>query len=312
MPLNPAHQSAQVVDQGSRLVARRAAQVRSNATQGRRANEQLVRLQAAHPTAAQHDFPNDVRCCIQLACIAGAFLFDRYLFAPVIEDLTKGSIDPSSLPTALFVVPAALVLVEMAIGIMRHRAIDHVYGTRHLKATALGLLGVCLALVMPCLSAATQLAEYSALIHPDKADLLHLILRTACLAIVSLALHLTLVFGDIPEAMAYVGARLYYGHLNRRIHRANDARDRSVAATRETFNQYERARQRHNGDYPHLAREQGPFDTETVAIINGPDRNGPTPVPTRAPSGHTPEPPPIAQPAREPGLHSNESEVPSL
>jgi hypothetical protein len=236
------------------------------------------------------------------------------------------------LAVARFSVPAVIVLFETTIGAARDRARDHLYEQPSSRVVWLTLLGLALALVMPGMVAYTQIAAYLANPEPDRWEVYMLIAKLVSLTALSLAVHMFLVLAgrEGNDAKAYVVSRIHHWHWGRRLRQSEHGYDYALQGTDDVFARYETGRLDHNARFPHLRREQGPFDPDTINLLN----RGRSPEPSSQRAATTPsveprtEPPPPATPAGtvhiaeevppfqpgttampEPGLHSGESEV---
>lgn len=314
-PTTAESQSHGIVTQGRTHVSRIAGVVRRNERRHRREQERLTALEHENPMLTRPDLQHTSVYWMLFLCMLGAYVLDAVLFAPAIDEITERTLRGNQflLWVARFTIPAIVVGIETTIGTCRHRAMDHTYGQRSARAIWLGILGLALALVMPGAVAWTQVATFRSNPDADQWDLYMLIIKIGFLTVLSLVVHLFLVFGgrDAAEAKSYVLGRFQHRRLESQVHKAEDAAGRSLSALHDTFSRYDDARIAHNRAFSYLHQEAGPFSGDVVELLNRSraTQTAPTqqhqPQPA-APVAGTPPPPP---PAPEGGLHGNESEV---
>ncbi len=306
------------VDRGRNLVTRRAAEARRIERDRDHARERQKAVEVAQSMILQPDPHHTNFYWLIVLCMAATYILDAVLFAPALEDLVSETMaaSPFWLNFARFSIPAVIVMMESTIGAARDRARDHVYGLFSSRVLALTLLGLAMALVMPGMIACTQIAAYLAKTDPGRWELYMMIAKLTALTALSLSVHMFLVLSgrEGSEARAYVMGRIQHWHWGQERRQFDHRYIRALQVTDDAFARYETVRNDHNTHFPQLHREQGPFDPDTIGLLNrgrSPQQgqqtsDAPTPAATPTPDGAAPFSTP---PAPEPGLHSNESEA---
>jgi hypothetical protein len=296
-------ESRAAVGRGRMAVKRQAHRVRQHRLERDRVQTKLQNLEASNPFLNQGDLSRTTTSWLFLVYVLAAFGVDFALSGAVIQELTNSG-DQLLWRTVLTLM---LVIAECTVSIRRYLARVSAQPFSMGSYTTMTRLGVMIALVMPCLVLATQLARFVAEEKQSASAMCMVILTIVGLTFLSLALHgLLLASGrELYEAKIYMAASLRRGSLERRIARANGGAEQAFADTEETLVTYEDARRAHNARFPHSPIEAGPFDVHTIDILNQIyGRNTTAPRPPDSPGTSAPDSSP-----EEPGFRSGEDEL---
>ena len=295
-------ESRAAVGRGRMTVKRHAHRVRQHRLERDRVQTKLQNLETSNPFLNQGDLARTTTSWLFLVYVIAAFAVDFALSGAVIQELTN-----SDQLLWRIVLTLMLVIAECTVSIRRYlaRVSDQPFSIG--SYATLTRLGVMIALVMPCLVLATQLARFVAEEKQSAPAMCMVMLTIVGLTVLSLALHgLLLASGrELYEAKIYMAASFRRGSLERRIERANGGAEQAFADTEETLVTYEDARRAHNARFPHSPIEAGPFDVHTMDILNQIyGRNTTGPRPPDAPGVSAPDPS-----REEPGFRRGEDEL---
>jgi len=271
MPLTHAEQeSLHNVHRGRGLVTRNARAAEEVRLERDLYSERRRALETRLPSLVNADPHRTTRYWMLAGAVVATYLLDLFVFSPVVEDLVGGILaaSPWLVILAQILVPALLVWVEMAIGVMRDTARDSLYGEPSIRAWLYTGLGLVIPLGMAFLVYSAQTAAAQA--EPDGGIGWAMVARIAALTLFSLVLHLTVLLGgkDVLEAKTYVSGRLHHWRLRSREGAARRSWHRGCGKTAEVFARYEGVRQDHNRSFPHLLQDLGPFDAVTADVLN--------------------------------------------
>lgn len=243
------------------------------AAEGRRAGHQLDQeknqLVAANPNLAGVDVHRKTMYVWLLICMFAVYGMDLVLFAAVAGYFVKQSFtgSPRMAMVAQFLVPAFIVVIEMALSMQRDAAYrDYLegFGSR-LRLWAWTALTTFCTLVMPMAVIATFLAGEG----DDFAPWVSIPLIVT-LAGLSLVCHVLMLCGGrlALESKSWGVFRLHMSSLQNRIRQANRAYTSHSQAAADRFAAYLQDLNAHNTAYATARIEAGPFDRNTREIVN--------------------------------------------
>jgi hypothetical protein len=290
----------------TRTRARRAAQARQASQQLDQEKNQLV---TANPNLAGVDVHRKTMYIFLLVCMVAVYGMDLVLFAAVAGYFVKQSFSasPRIATVAQFLVPAFIVIVEMALSMQRDAAYrDYLegFGTR-LRLWGWTALTVFCTLVMPMAVIATFLAGEG----DDFAPWVSVPLIVT-LAGLSLVCHVLMLCGGrlALESKSWAVFRLQMSSLQSRIRQSGRAYTVHSQGAADRFAAYLQDLNAHNAEYATARIEAGPFDRNTREVLNDaygyevirtPAGNQPPAGPQATPQAPPPPNPPQNHPERD-------------
>ncbi len=280
----------------TRTRARRAAEAGRTT---RQLAEQKSQLAAANPNLANVDVQRRTVYNWLLFCMLAVYVIDVVLFAAVAEYFAKQSFAGSPFLAGLsrFLIPAAIVVIEMVLSIQRDAAYRESlegFGNRG-RLWAWTAASVFCTLVMPAAVIAIFLAGEGSDFTPWIS-----IPLLITLAGLSLVCHILMLFGGrlAMESKSYVSFRLQQSSLQNRIRQSNRVYATHSQGAADRFAAYLQDLNAHNGAFPNARIEPGPFDKDTRQVVN--DVYGYEVI--RTPAGAVPTTQAVAAPPPNPAV----------
>lgn len=264
----------------------------------------LTNLQTANAPLAQATADQFGGHLVLGLALPAAYAVDYFLFSPSVEFLVGGSLGRPAweVELAKFVAPAAVLLVETGISILRAHAEDDAaaFGSRR-AFSFWTVMGLAMALVMPAFAIATQMAARESLSHAT-------MLLIAALGLLAFLIHAVVLFGGqrFRSAKAFFLFKLQQMSARSRVRRLEDRRAQARENVTGTFSDYFQRLNAYNTAYSQARIEPGPFDATARREINdlfgyeiiqsppaaGGGNVGNAPSPGTPPPGAPPNPPP--------------------
>jgi len=247
-----------------RSQARRAADARQTNDQLTKDKDRLVSLSGP---LANVDVHRETMYRFMLLCMFAVYGVDLILFAAVAGYFVKQNFSGRFATIAQVLVPAFIVVIEMALSMQRDSAYrDYLegFGSR-LRLGAWTTLTVLCTLVMPAAVVATFLAGQGDDFAPWVS--IPLIITLAGL---SLVCHVLMLCGGrlALESKSWAVFRLRMSSLQNRIRSAQSAYQANSRQAADRFSVYLQDLNAHNTTYPNARIEPGPFDKSTRETLN--------------------------------------------
>jgi hypothetical protein len=244
--------------------ARRAADARQANDQLTKDSERLVSLSGP---LANVDVHRETMYRFMLLCMFAVYGVDLILFAAVAGYFVKQNFSGRFATVAQFLVPAFIVVIEMALSMQRDSAYrDYLegFGTR-LRLWAWTTLTVLCTFVMPAAVVATFLAGQGDDFAPWVS--IPLIITLAGL---SLVCHVLMLCGGrlALESKSWAVFRLRMSSLQSRLRQAQRAYQAYSRQAADRFSVYLQDLSTHNSTYADARIEPGPFDKSTRETLN--------------------------------------------
>jgi hypothetical protein len=247
-----------------RKQARRAADAHQSNDQLTKDKDRLVSLSGP---LANVDVHRETMYRFMLLCMFAVYGVDLILFAAVAGYFAKQNFSGRFATVAQFLVPAFIVVIEMALSMQRDSAYrDYLegFGTR-LRLWAWTTLTALCTLVMPAAVVATFLAGQGDDFSPWVS--IPLIITLAGL---SLVCHVLMLCGGrlALESKSWALFRLRMSSLQSRVRQSQSAYQSYSRAAADRFSMYLQDLNTHNSTYPDAKIEAGPFDKSTREVLN--------------------------------------------
>jgi hypothetical protein len=202
-------------------------------------------------------------CALMVIGILAVYAIDVILFGPVAEFFARRAFPnhPVFAEAARFILPAAILCLEIMIGIQVHQAAERFRYDREGRMSLWGWAGLALLLTLSMPAAVITVFFASAFRFPPWVSTFLLITLLA----LSFAAHISIVFGGrlSLEAKHYLGDALRCGYLRIRMMMTGSSSIRMRRHTIDAFRNYrEQFRLLPEGE------EFGPFDSITRNIVN--------------------------------------------
>ena len=260
----------------SHRLNRSASNMRSrarHAAEARRSSQQLDqeknRLIGLNPNLASVDVRHETMYRWIVICMFAAYGLDLVLFAAVAGYLVQQNFSgsPRFAMVAQFLMPAFIVIIEMALSMQRDAAYrDYLqgFGTRLRKVAWTELTAFC-TLVMPMAVIATFLAGQGEDFAPWIS--IPLIITLAGLSLVS---HVLMLCGGrlALESESWAMFRMRMSGIQNRSRQAQRAYQPNSQIAADLLSYYLQDLKSHNDSYPESRIEPGPFDKDTREVLN--------------------------------------------